>query len=52
MHREGRELVDSPSDHYLRFEVAGSVEEGAARTRQIHGPHATIAHVEQPPLTT
>ncbi len=50
----GRVIVAAPQDphvpRHLGFEVAGTVEEAVERARQIHGPDATIAHVEQPPL--
>jgi hypothetical protein len=52
----GRVIVAAPLDphvpRHLGFEVAASVEEAVARARQIHGRDATIAHVEQPSLTT
>ena len=52
----GRVIVAAPRDphvpRHLGFEVAPSVEDAVARARQIHGPDATIAYVEQPPLTT
>jgi nickel-dependent lactate racemase len=52
----GRVIVAAPRDahvpRHLGFEVAASVEEAVARARQIHGRGATIACVEQPPLTT
>jgi hypothetical protein len=51
----GRVIVAAPRDahvpRHLGFEVADSVESALARARQIHGPGATIAYVEQPPLT-
>src|SRR5262245_16918888 len=50
----GRVIVAAPRDphvpRHVGFEVAASVEEAVARARQIHGPAATFAHVEQPPL--
>jgi nickel-dependent lactate racemase len=52
----GRVIVAAPRDlhipRHLGFEVAPSVEEAIARARQVHGPEATIAYAEQPPLTT
>ena len=51
----GRVTVAAPRDphvpRHLGFDVAGSVEEAVARARHTHGPDATIAYVEQPPLT-
>ncbi len=50
----GRVIVAAPQDphvpRHLGFEVAASVEAAVARAREIHGPAATIAYVEQPPL--
>jgi nickel-dependent lactate racemase len=50
----GRVIVAAPRDphvpRHLGFEVADSVEAALARARQIHGPGAAIAYVEQPPF--
>jgi hypothetical protein len=52
----GRVIVAAPRDphvpRHLGFEVAASVEDAVSLARHTHGPGATIACVEQPPLTT
>jgi nickel-dependent lactate racemase len=50
----GRVIVAAPVDphvpRHLGFETAPTVEDAVARARQVHGPGAVIACVEQPPL--
>ena len=50
----GRVIVAAPADEtvprHLGWETAPSVEDAVARARLVHGPGATVACVEQPPI--